>query len=54
MSDDEIITYDDTLATFGPEELEAIMRHGRHHHDDDGRPYWLASDLAEAADLVAF
>jgi hypothetical protein len=47
-----IITYKDAVAMYGREMVEAIMLHGRHHHDDQGRPYWLEEELAEAAQLV--
>jgi hypothetical protein len=48
----EIITYKDAVAMYGREMIEAIMPHDRHHHDESGRPYWLAEELAEAAELV--
>jgi hypothetical protein len=52
-NDSEIIPYEQAVALHGAEMIEAVLRHGRHHHDDGGRPYWLAAELAEALELVA-
>ena len=50
--DSEIVSHEQAVALHGTGTIEAVLRHGRHHHDDSGRPYWIAEELAEALELV--
>ena len=36
----------------GRETAARILQHGRHHHDEQGLPYWLPDELVEADELV--
>jgi hypothetical protein len=52
ISDEDVITYDEAVGIYGQDTVEAALVHQRHHHDDDGRPYWIAAELVEAVGLV--
>jgi hypothetical protein len=54
MSDHDIITYDDAVTIYGEDTVEAALAHHRHHHDDSGRPHWIAEELVEAVGLVEY
>jgi hypothetical protein len=35
----------------GRETVDRVLEHGRHHHDDRGRPWWFESELDELDEL---
>jgi hypothetical protein len=47
-----VITLREARRLIDPELLHHVLARDRHHHDDDGQPWWTEADWDEAVELA--
>jgi hypothetical protein len=48
----EPVTKQEVIGSYGQEYYEAAVAYGRHHHDEAGKPYWMAKEWDTVVGLL--